>query len=166
MTAVVALLSLGAGFAALALQRHYSDAAMRGEQLGRISQLLADGSGPRTAWAGWLAALLIALSTLRVRVGAMEPPARSEGEGVGGIRAGLRREFDVVRMCATVVAVLAAVDGGRLLAYTAVAISGSSLARDNLGWIAAESLGLAAAAATLLAWTGSFRSRLRQVGAI
>src|SRR5258708_8075234 len=39
----VAAVSLTAGFAALALQRHYSDAAAQGEQLGRFSQLLADG---------------------------------------------------------------------------------------------------------------------------
>lgn len=164
--AVITAVSFGVGVGSLLLQRHYADATSGGADLGRFTQLLADGSGPRTAWEGWTAAVLIAISTLRVRRGSIEPPRRTVGHGVAGLRAALRREYDAVRGCLSVVAVLGAIDGARLLVYAGAAVTGSHLARDNLAWILVESAGLWAAAASLLWWTVSFRERLRQVSAL
>jgi hypothetical protein len=164
--ALITAASFGIGVGSLLLQRHYADAAAGGADLGRVTQLLADGSGPRTAWEGWTAAVFIAVSTLRVRRGPIEPPRRTAGQGVVGMRAGLRREYDAVRGCLSAVAVLAAVDAARLLVYIGAALTGSQLARDNLGWILIEAAGLWAAAASLLWWTVSFRERLRQVSAL
>ena len=164
--AVITAVSFGVGVGSLLLQRHYADAAGGGADLGRFTQLLADGSGPRTAWEGWTAAVLITISTLRVRRGSIEPPRRTVGQGVAGLRAALRREYDAVRGCLSVVAVLGAIDGARLLVYAGAAVTGSQLARDNLGWILVEAAGLWAAAASLLWWTLSFRERLRQVSAL
>jgi hypothetical protein len=164
--ALIAAVSCGIGVGSLLLQRHYADAAAGGADLGRLTQLLADGSGPRTSWEGWTAAVLIAFSTLRVRRGSIEPPRRTAGRGVAGMRAALRREYDAVRGCLSVVAVLGAIDGARLLVYAGAALTGSQLARDDLGWILVEAAGLWAAAAALLWWTVSFRERLRQVSAL
>jgi len=165
-TALLTAIAFGVGVGSLLLQRHYADAASGGADLGRVTQLLADGSGPRTSWEGWTAAVLIAVSTLRVRRGSIEPPRRTAGQGVAGMRAALRREYDAVRGCLSVVAVLGAIDGARVVVYAGAALTGSQLARDNLGWILIEAAGLWAAAASLLWWTVSFRERLRQVSAI
>jgi hypothetical protein len=164
--ALIAAVSFGVGVGSLLLQRHYADAAGGGADLGRFTQLVADGSGPRTSWEGWTAAVLIAISTLRVRRGSIEPPRQRAGQGVAGMRAALRREYDAVRGCLSVVAVLGAIDAARLLVYVGAAITGSQLARDNLGWNLVEASGLWAAAASLLWWTVSFRERLRQVSAL
>jgi len=158
--------ALGAGQAALSLQRYYQDQRAAGGQLNTFTQLLADGSGPRTSWAGWAAAFFFAVSAVPLVWGRPEPPLRTRsGGGVGTIRAALRRELFVVRAALVIVGLLALLDSGRAAAYAAAADDGLSVAQGS--WLATlvEAGGLVTAALVLLGWTALFRRQLRRLGA-
>ena len=86
---LVASGAVGIGVAALAGQRHFAAELSSGADLNVVETLLGDGSSPRTAWPGWLAAVFFGLALVRLWRGRPEPPA---GRPPGGriVRPGSR----------------------------------------------------------------------------
>jgi hypothetical protein len=162
----VAGAAAGVGIAAWRLEAHYAGLAAT-EDLNWLGTLLANGSSPRTAWVGWVAALLFGLSALRVVRGRPEPPAGMDASAsVSAMRAGLRRELNLVRCALTVVGLLTALDLGRAAATAAAAAGGDALARDRVAWVLVEAAGLVAATALLALWCAAFRRQCRDLGAL
>jgi hypothetical protein len=153
------------GVEALAIQHHY--AALTGG--GRLASLLAQGSTAATAWEGWAAALFFLVALLRLRREAPEPPAGRtplEDLTAGQMRAGLVREYTVVRVGLCVLGAVALTDSARAARYLVAAASGDTVARTSLVPTVVEAAGLVVAAAVLAMWAGSFRRQLERVGAL
>ena len=91
---------IGFGVLTLRLQEHYLDEQAGGGSLDAFTGLLADGSGPRTAWIGYAAAILFVSAVLRLRLGPVvleitgetKPCERME-EARAGLRAALTPEW-------------------------------------------------------------------------
>jgi len=162
-------LAVGWGCAALALHEHELALRAAGDSLGPLGNTFADASSPITAWPGWAAAVILGLSTLRLRHGALEPPA---GRGsartmtAARLRAGLRREYAGARLALVAVSILTLADLVRLLVSGITALLFASGAGDGLAWMGTEVGGLVAATATLAAWILSFREHLDRIGAL
>jgi hypothetical protein len=153
------------GVASLSIQHHY--AAQAGG--GRLVALLAHGSSRATAWEGWAAALFFLVALLRLRRGATEPPAGRtpvEELSAGELRAGLVREYTVVRVGLVILCLVSIIDASRAARYVVAAAAGDTLARSSLSATLVEATGLVAAAAVLALWAGSFRVQLERVGAL
>ncbi|HEY8755108.1 MAG TPA: hypothetical protein VIN65_01985 [Candidatus Dormibacteraeota bacterium] len=153
------------GVEALAIQHHY--AALTGG--GRLASLLAQGSTAATAWEGWAAALFFLVALLRLRREAPEPPVGRtplEDLTAGQMRAGLVREYTVVRVGLCVLGAVALTDSARAARYLVAAASGDTVARTSLVPTVLEAAGLVVAAAVLAMWAGSFRRQLERVGAL
>lgn len=163
---VLAAAGIGFGVLALRLQEHFLAEQARGESLGSLSGLLADGSGPRTVWIGYAAALLFTGALLRLRLGPVEPPVGGERHTATEMRRAFRAEHRTVRAALVAVVVIAALDTGRAVVYTGAAVAGRQAARDDAGWVIAEGAGVLCAAAALLLWTRVFRRQLERIGAI
>ena len=167
---VVVLLLGAAGIAfgalTLRLQEHYRAAQAAGESLGTFTGLRADGSGPRTVWIGYAAALFFIGALLRLRLGPVEPPVGGPRRTAAEMRAAFRAEHHTVRVALVVVIVVAGLDTGRAVVYAGAAVAGRAAARSDAGWVVAEGVGVLLAAATLLAWSRVFRTQLERVGAI
>jgi hypothetical protein len=161
--------AVGVGVAALAGQRHFSAELSSGADLNVLATLLGDGSSPRTAWPGWLAAVFFGLALLRLWRGRPEPPA---GRPPGGrwtaadIRSALRREYAAVRTAIIVLAVVALVDGARAAVYGVAAATGDAVARGSVMATVVEALGLVAAAVMLTLWGLIFARLLERWGAL
>ncbi|MDB5113456.1 MAG: hypothetical protein JWL78_526 [Chloroflexi bacterium] len=166
---LVASGAVGIGMAALAGQRHFAAELSSGADLNVVETLLGDGSSPRTAWPGWLAAVFFGLALLRLWRGRPEPPA---GRPPGGhwtaadIRSALRREYAAVRTAIVVLAVVALVDGARAAVYGVAAASGDAVARSSVLPTAVEAMGLVAAAVMLTLWGLVFARLLERWGAL
>jgi hypothetical protein len=167
--AIVALAAVAAcvaaGVAALGIQHHF--AAQRSG--GRVAALLAGGSSAATAWAGWAAAIFFAAAVWRLRAGATEPPAGRtpiEQLTLAELRAGLVREYTVVRAGLVILCAAATVDAARAARYVVAAVTGDALARTTLAATLVEAVGLMTAAVVLALWAGSFRAQLERVGAL
>jgi hypothetical protein len=166
---LVASGAVGIGMAALAGQRHFAAELSSGADLNVVETLLGDGSSPRTAWPGWLAAVFFGLALLRLWRGRPEPPA---GRPPGGhwtaadIRSALRREYAAVRTAIVVLAVVALVDGARAAVYGVAAASGDAVARGSVLPTAVEAMGLVAAAVMLTLWGLVFARLLERWGAL
>jgi hypothetical protein len=153
------------GVEALAIQHRY--AALTGG--GRLASLLAQGSTAATAWEGWAAALFFLVALLRLRREAPEPPAGRtplEDLTAGQMRAGLVREYTVVRVGLCILGAVALTDSARAARYLVAAASGDTVARTSLVATVVEAAGLVVAAAVLAMWAGSFRRQLERVGAL
>jgi hypothetical protein len=153
------------GVELLSIQHHF--AAHPGG--GRLAALLAQGSSAATAWEGWAAALFFLVALLRLRRHAPEPPAGRtpiEDQTAGQLRAGLLREYTVVRIGLSILGAVALVDVARAARYLVAAASGDTVARTSLVATLVEAAGLAVAAAVLAMWAGSFRQQLERVGAV
>jgi hypothetical protein len=153
------------GVEALAIQHRY--AALTGG--GRLASLLAQGSTAATAWEGWAAALFFLVALLRLRREAPEPPAGRtplEDLTAGQMRAGLVREYTVVRVGLCILGAVALTDSARAARYLVAAASGDTVARTSLVPTVVEAAGLVVAAAVLAMWAGSFRRQLERVGAL
>jgi hypothetical protein len=162
---VVAAACVAFGVWSLSVQHHF--AAQPGG--GRVATLLAQGSSGATAWEGWAAALFFLLALLRLRRGAPEPPAgRTPVEELtaGQLRAGLVREYTVVRAGLVVVCVVSLVDVARAARYLVAGASGDALARASLVATLVEAAGLVVAAIVLGLWAGTFRQQLDRMGAL
>jgi hypothetical protein len=161
--------AVGIGVAALAGQRHFAAELSSGADLNVVATLLGDGSSPRTAWPGWLAAVFFALALLRLLRGRPEPPA---GRPPGGrwtaadIRSALRREYAAVRTAIIILAVVALVDGARAAVYGVAAATGDAVAQGSVLPTAVEALGLVAAAVMLTLWGLAFARLLERWGAL
>lgn len=167
LIAAITAIAIGFGVVAIKAERHYADLAASGADLNPVATLIGDGSGARTAWIGWAAAVLFALSTLRVLRGNPEPPAGVDvSASVAAMRAALRRELDLVRRALTAVGLLCALEVGRAALFAAEAVRTPGLARDRLGWTVLEVGGLVAATAVLALWCAGFRRQCRDLGAL
>ena len=108
--------------------------------------------------------LCFAAAVLRLRHGATEPPpgrTAVEHQTLGQLRAGLRREYRIVRGALVVVCLLAAVDVARTVASVIAAQSGDTQIATTMPATVVEALGYVVAA-LVLAVVGS---RLRHRGA-
>src|SRR5437899_1936557 len=97
---------IGFGVLTLRLQEHYLDEQAGGGSLDAFTGLLADGSGPRTAWIGYAAAILFVSAVLRLRLGPVEPPVGGERRSVTEMRAAFRAEHRAVRAALVVVIIV------------------------------------------------------------
>jgi hypothetical protein len=139
------------------------------EALNPLQTLIANGSSIRTLWPGWVAALCFAAAVARLRLGATEPPLGRiavEHQTLSQLRAGLRREYRVVRTALVVVALLAAVDSARALASVIAAQSGDHTVSASLPATVLEALGYVVATAVLAMWAHGFGAELRRLGAM
>jgi hypothetical protein len=137
--------------------------------LSPVQTLIATGSSLRTLWPGWVAALCFGVAMVRLRHGATEPPpGRTAPEHLtpGQLRAGLRREYVVVRSALVVVCLLAAVDLARVAASVIAAQSGDRQVAASLPASALEALGYVLAAVVLAAWAYTFGAEVRRLGAL
>jgi hypothetical protein len=153
------------GVESLAIQHHYAGHP----GAGRLATLLGHGSSAATAWAGWAAALFFLVALLRLHRDAPEPPAgRTPVEELtaGQLRAGLVREYTVVRAGLVILTTVALADAARAARYLVAAASGDAVARSSLVATLVEAAGLAVAAVVLAMWAGTFRQQLDRVGAL
>jgi hypothetical protein len=137
-------------------------------QLNPLQTLIATGSTIRTLWPGWVAALCFGVAVLRLRHGATEPPpglTSVEHQTLGQLRAGLRREYRIVRTALVVVLLFAAVDAARTLASLIAASSDKEIASRMPATIA-EALGYVVAALVLAVWARAFGTEVRRLGAL
>lgn len=168
-TAVAVLLGaagVGFGVLTLRLQEHFRADQARGDSLNSFTGLVADGSGPRTAWIGYAAALLFVSAVLRLALGPVEPPVGGPRHSAAEMRAAFRAEHRLVRAALAAVTVVTALETGRAVVYTGAAVAGRQAARDDAAWVIAEAGGMLVAAAALLLWTRLFRRQLERVGAL
>jgi hypothetical protein len=153
------------GVESLAIQHHYAGHT----GAGRLATLLAHGSTAATAWEGWAAALFFLVALLRLHRGVPEPPAgRTPVEDLtaGQLRAGLVREYTIVRIGLVILTAVALADAARAARYLVAAASGDAVARSSLVATLVEAAGLAVAAVVLAMWAGTFRQQLDRVGAL
>jgi hypothetical protein len=153
------------GVESLAIQHHYAGQSSGG----RLATLLGHGSSAVTAWEGWIAALFFLVALLRLRRNAPEPPAgRTPVEELTTrqLRAGLVREYTVVRTILVILTAVAVTDASRAARYTVAAASGDALASASLAATLVEAAGLVLAAAVLTLWADSFRRQLVRIGAL
>jgi hypothetical protein len=165
LVVVVGVACIALGALLLTIQHHY--AAQPGG--GRVAALLARGSSPVTAWEGWAAAFFFLVALVRLRRGQPEPPAgRTPVEELtaGQLRAGLVREYTVVRVGLVILCLVSLVDSSRAARYIVAAASGDGLARGSLAATLVEACGLVVATLILGLWAGTFRDQLERVGAL
>ena len=137
-------------------------------ELNPLQTLIATGSTIRTLWPGWVAALCFVVAVLRLRHGATEPPpglTAVEHQTLGQLRAGLRREYRIVRLALVVVLLFAAVDAARALASLIAASSDKEIASTMPATIV-EALGYVVAALVLAVWARTFGAEVRRLGAL
>jgi hypothetical protein len=137
-------------------------------ELNPLQTLIATGSSMRTLWPGWVAALCFGVAVIRLRHGATEPPpglTAVEHQTLGQLRAGLRREYRIVRLALVVVLLLAAVDAARALASLIAASTDKEIA-STMPATLAEALGYVVAALVLAAWARAFGTEVRRLGAL
>jgi hypothetical protein len=136
--------------------------------LNPVQTLIATGSSMRTLWPGWVAALCFGAAVLRLRHGATEPPpgrTAVEKQTLGQLRAGLRREYWIVRVAFVVVLLFAAVDAARTIASLIAESTDREIATTMPATIA-EALGYIVAALVLAAWAHAFGTEVRRLGAL
>jgi hypothetical protein len=137
--------------------------------LNPLQTVIATGSTLRTLWPGWVAAVCFAAAVLRLRHGATEPPpgrTSVEHQTLGQLRAGLRREYRIVRCALTVVCILAAIDVARTVASVMAVQSGDRQVSTTMPATVVEALGYVAAALMLAVWARAFGSEVRRLGAL
>ncbi len=167
----VAVAAAGCGVAGTLLVRlHQSLASQLAAHmaLNPLQTLIATGSTARTVWPGWVAALCFGAAVVRLRHGATEPPlgrTAVEHQTLRQLRAGLRREYRIVRCVLIVVCLFAAVDVARTVATLITAQSGDTPISTSVPATVAESLGYIVAAAVLAAWARAFGAEVRRLGA-
>lgn len=151
------------GFETAHLQDMFAARLVAGEPVSSFGLLLARGSGPLTAAAGWLAAVLFGVAIFRLRREPFEPAASLrpvESLSIDQLRRGLRREYTVIRTALTVVILIAAVDASRVISITVLMRRGDRLLAGSFAATVAEAAGLVAAAAVLAWWANNFARRL------
>jgi hypothetical protein len=137
--------------------------------LNPLQTLIATGSSLRTLWPGWVAAVCFAAALLRLRHGATEPPpgrTAVEHQTLAQLRAGLRREYRIVRGALVIVGLLAAVDAARTIATFIATQSGDKQIATTMPATVVEALGYVAATLILAAWASAFGAEVRRLGAL
>jgi hypothetical protein len=137
--------------------------------LNPLQTLIATGSSVRTVWPGWVAAACFAAALIRLRRGATEPAAGRtavEQQTLSQLRAGLRREYRIVRIALVIVCLLGAVDVSRTVASLIAAQAGDRQISAAMPATVVEALGYVAAALILALWAGAFGTELRRLGAL
>jgi hypothetical protein len=137
--------------------------------LNPLQTLIATGSSARTLWPGWVAALCFGAALARLRHGATEPPpgrTSVEQQTLGQLRAGLRREYRIVRSALVVVTLLAAIDVARTVASVIAGQSGDAQITTTMPATVVEALGYVVATLLLAAWARAFGSEVRRLGAL
>lgn len=165
----LAVLAVGAGVGTLLAQRRFSAELSSGADLNVVATLLGDGSSPRTAWPGWVAAAFFGAAVLRLWRGRPEPPAGRPPGGrwtVADIRSALRREFAVVRTAIIAVGLVALLDAARAAVYVVAAVTGDHVAQSTVVATLVEAAGLVAAASVLTLWGVLFARLLERWGAL
>jgi hypothetical protein len=169
---VVAVVAVACGVAGTLLVRLHQTLAGQlaaHVSLNPLQTVIATGSTVRTLWPGWVAALCFAAAVVRLRHGATEPPAGRtsvEQQTLGQLRAGLRREYRVVRCALVVVCLVAAVDTARTIASVIAAQSGDRQVATTMPATVVEALGYVAAALVLGVWALAFGAEVRRLGAL
>jgi len=137
--------------------------------LNPLQAVIANGSSVRTLWPGWVAAVCFLAAVLRLRHGATEPPpgrTAVEHQTLGQLRAGLRREYRIVRCALVVVCFLAAVDVARTVASEITAQAGDRQLSAAMPATVVEAVGYVVAAVVLAAWARAFGAEVRRLGAL
>jgi hypothetical protein len=137
--------------------------------LNPLQTVIATGSSTRTLWPGWVAAVCFGAAVLRLRHGATEPPpgrTAVEHQTLGQLRAGLRREYRIVRSALVVVLLFAAVDAARAIASLSAAQSGDKEIAATMPATLAEAFGYVLAALVLAIWARAFGTEVRRLGAL
>ena len=169
---VVAIAAVACGVAGTLLVRlHQTLAAQLAAHLALnpLQTLIATGSSLRTLWPGWVAAVCFAAALLRLRHGATEPPpgrTAVEDQTLSQLRAGLRREYRIVRSVLMVVGLLAAVDVARAVASIIAVQAGDGQISRTMPATLVEALGYVVAAVVLAAWARAFGAEVRRLGAL
>jgi hypothetical protein len=134
-----------------------------------LAHLLASGSSAATSWPGWVAAVFFLISLKRLRGGEPEPPAGRTPvaqRSVSDIRAGLRSEYQNVRIALVVVAFLAVIDLARAAGIAWLGIRGTAWTHSVVFFTILEAAGWVAATLTLTVWARGFHQQLSQWGAV
>ena len=137
--------------------------------LNPLQTVIATGSSARTLWPGWVAAVCFAAAVLRLRHGATEPPpgrTAVEHQTLSQLRAGLRREYRIVRCALVVVCLFAAVDVARTVASEITAQAGDRQLSSAMPATVTEALGYVVAAVVLAAWARAFGAEVHRLGAL
>jgi hypothetical protein len=137
--------------------------------LNPLQTVIATGSTVRTLWPGWVAGICFAAAVLRLRHGATEPPpgrTSVEHQTLGQLRAGLRREYRIVRCALVVVFLVAAVDVARTVASVIAAQSGDTQVATTMPATVVEASGYVVAALVLGVWARAFGAEVRRLGAL
>jgi hypothetical protein len=169
---VVVIAAVACGVAGTLLVRlHQTLAAQLAAHmaLNPLQTLIATGSSLRTLWPGWVAAVCFAAALLRLRRGATEPPpgrTAVEDQTLSQLRAGLRREYRIVRLVLVVVGLLAAVDVARAVASIIAVQAGDGQISRTMPATLVEALGYVVAAVVLAAWARAFGAEVRRLGAL
>jgi hypothetical protein len=169
---VVVIAAVACGVAGTLLVRlHQTLAAQLAAHmaLNPLQTLIATGSSLRTLWPGWVAAVCFAAALLHLRRGATEPPAGRtavEDQTLSQLRAGLRREYRIVRLVLVVVGLLAAVDVARAVASIIAVQAGDGQISRTMPATLVEALGYVVAAVVLAAWARAFGAEVRRLGAL
>jgi len=169
---VVVIAAVACGVAGTLLVRlHQTLAAQLAAHLALnpLQTLIATGSSLRTLWPGWVAAVCFAAALLRLRRGATEPPpgrTAVEDQTLSQLRAGLRREYRIVRLVLVVVGLLAAVDVARAVASIIAVQAGDGQISRTMPATLVEALGYVVAAVVLAAWARAFGAEVRRLGAL
>jgi hypothetical protein len=169
---VVVIAAVACGVAGTLLVRlHQTLAAQLAAHLALnpLQTLIATGSSLRTLWPGWVAAVCFAAALLRLRHGATEPPpgrTAVEDQTLSQLRAGLRREYRIVRLVLVVVGLLAAVDVARAVAGIIAVQAGDGQISRTMPATLVEALGYVVAAVVLAAWARAFGAEVRRLGAL
>ncbi len=164
LVVVVLALCVGVAQGALLLQHHLAQSGG-----GRIARLFGAGPTIATAWTGWAAAVFFGVAVVRMRRGAPEPPAGRvplESMTLQQMRAGLFREYTIVRAGLVALGLIAVLDVTRTVRYAVAAASGDSLAGGVVPAAVVEAGGLVVAAVVLGCWAFSFREQLVRLGAL
>lgn len=137
--------------------------------LNPLQTVIATGSSVRTLWPGWVAAVCFAAAVLRLRHGATEPPpgrTAVEHQTLSQLRAGLRREYRIVRCALVMVCLFAAVDVARTAASEITAQAGDRQLSSAMPATVTEALGYVVAAVVLAAWARAFGAEVHRLGAL
>ena len=170
-TAAVVIAAAGSGIAGYKLLQLHEDLAQRiagGAHLDALRTFVAQAPTPLTVAIGWVAALGFGFALLRLRRGPLEPALmfhRDEHSTVSQLRRGLRREYATVRLLLVIVALFAAVDMARAIAFSVVASHAG--ASPGPPWsLYLETAGLITATLVLIVYARAFGNEIAHLGAI
>jgi hypothetical protein len=162
---LVLAICCAAALGLIAAEGHYAGAA----NATGLAHLLASGSSAATSWPGWVAAIFFLISLRRLHDGDPEPPAGRTPvaqRSVSDIRAGLRSEYQNVRIALVVVAFLSVLDLARAVGIAFLGIRGTAWTHSVVFFTILEAAGWVAATLTLTVWARGFHQQLSQWGAV